>query len=137
MSKWVSKLVTLAVAGLAIWWLAGEFGLLDTGGTGTKGSAPIIKLVGNSIHPPDVKKTYGDHFKGDFVVYNEGETTAKGCKLWLLDGSSERFDLQPTVRKPVRVKSKSQYRQSGSAKVVVRILCAGYEKTLFSQQFPF
>lgn len=137
MSDWISRLVTVALVGWLLWWLAGQYGLVNTDSAGSGAVGPAVKLTETRIEPPDVTKTYGDQFKGNFVVYNEGGSVAKGCTLWLLDGKSERFDLAPTAEKRVRFKSKSLYRKSGSAKAVVRIRCAGYEETLHSQHFVF
>jgi hypothetical protein len=134
MGKLISRLLTLGIAGAILWWLAGEVGLVNTGGGSSRGAGPDVRLIESNLDVPDVSKSYGDRFEGSFVVYNQGESAAEYCTLWLLDGSSERFALAPLARLQVRVKSASFYRTSGVTKVVVRIQCSGYEKTLYAQQ---
>lgn len=131
------KILVVAAAGTLIWWLAGEFGLVNTSTSSSpRGGRPLIKLLNEKIQSPDVTKSYGDNFKGTFVLYNEGEATANNCKLWLIDGASERFQLAPTEKKTVRVSGKHQYREPGTAWVVVRIRCSGYEENLYAQPHP-
>jgi hypothetical protein len=138
MSKAISRLITLAVVGFIIWWLAGQFGMLNpTGKSAQGGAGPALKLVDVSIRPPDVTKSYGDRFQGSFVIVNEGESPARNCTLMMIDGSSDRFELAPLEKRKIRAASKTVYRKSSSANVSVRVSCAGYRKTLFSQGYSF
>jgi len=139
MTKWLSGIAATVIGGLLLWWLTHEGGPLKPKAPPRpkESPAPTVRLLDADIDVPDVSKTYGDRIKGTFVVYNEGDATAERCILWLLDGGSERFGLAPGERRKVVALSSSLFREHGTYRIVARISCESYERTLYSEGHAF
>ena len=132
MIKWLAGIGATIVGGLVIWWLTHPNGPLHM-------KQPSVKLVGGEIELPDLSGRFGDTFKGTFTVYNEGDTTAERCVLFLRDGRSAEFGLRPNTELEVHAESRPITPSSGGLtvyEVEARISCSGYERTLYSERRP-
>ena len=96
---------------------------------------PDVKFLEINIETPDVHQSFGGRFKGTFVLFNEGNTTAEGCIVWLQDGGSDKFGLPPGGRHQVETVTSSLYRGSGTYEVTIWIDCDNYTSPKISRRF--
>jgi hypothetical protein len=96
---------------------------------------PDVKFLETNIETPDVHQPFGGRFKGTFVVFNEGNTTAEGCIVWLQDGGSKEFGLPPRGRRQVETATSSLYRGSGTYEIAIWIDCDNDTSPKISRRF--
>ncbi|MFD1343937.1 hypothetical protein [Litorisediminicola beolgyonensis] len=133
--KWLGGIGSAVVAGLAVWWLTAEGGpfVPKHKPPPPRTPAPKIVLLDSRIEAPDLSQAYGDRFEGWFTLHNDGDATAENCLLWLIDGGSRRFGLEPGGKRQVHVLTSQLYREPGRVDLYAIVQCDGYERQLYRE----
>jgi len=98
---------------------------------------PDIKFLDMNITSPDTSKPFGDRFRGTFVIFNEGSTTAEGCILWLGDGGSVEFGIRPNQQRQVEALTSSLYNEGGTYELRIIVDCDNYTSQPITKRFSF
>lgn len=109
--SWVGGIIASVVAGLSIWALTHEGGVLNPPKQPEVAhSKPVILAAA----APDISLTTSSSIRGKFKVRNDGEVSARGCRLYwgspdlrILARSSEEFYLQPGETTEIEVQSEA------------------------------